>query len=528
MRLLLFFVLVITTWILNVYHLGTAPPLSLGPAPQNGKARWIPREQLGIHQLVLEGTPFERGFQAGKLTTSLLHRQEQSLQEELKNVLPSPLLQRLLFFFSMRWFWGIEHYLAPWMLEEMWGVSQSASHDFDFLADPYTRQIAYHGLHEVGQTMVDMNPERMGCTVLALPREHSWAIGRNFDFEGGEIFDTEKIMKWVFPSEGYPFLSIIWAGMVGAVTGVNSEGVYISVNAAGTKDFKRLGTPSTLVLLEALQFSKTAEEARDRIEKSQLFITDIFVVSQSHRRVLYRIEKSPLRHSTLTEEKPIAITNHLVSTLFQADPINSFRREQMTSLRRWERGQELVDAYRPTRSNVRDIDYLLEALRDKKGKGGTPLPLGNRMAIDSLIATHAVLFDGETDNLYVSQGPSLIHPFIGFDLKQSFSTKTPTVVSSLPGDPLVNQETWSRIMQERKTLRQAKILFKKKDWKLVKEWLDRAIHFYDGDSEAYKVLGDYYKEFHEASAMKEAYRQALKLEPPYRQEREFLESELKK
>ena len=62
-------------------------------------------------------------------------------------------------------------------------------------------------------------------------------IGRNFDFEGGRIFDDEKILKWVFPSNGIPFVSVIWAGMVGAVTGVNASGVYISINAAGTVCF---------------------------------------------------------------------------------------------------------------------------------------------------------------------------------------------------------------------------------------------------------------------------------------------------
>jgi len=91
------------------------------------------------------------------------------------------------------------------MLEEMYGVSKSTSTDFDFLLDRFTRQIAYHGLHEVGQLAVDQGSDSMGCTVVALPHKRNWIIGRNFDFEGGRIFDSEKIMKWVFPERGYSF-----------------------------------------------------------------------------------------------------------------------------------------------------------------------------------------------------------------------------------------------------------------------------------------------------------------------------------
>ncbi len=75
----------------------------------------------------------------------------------------------------------------------MYGISRSAPRKYDYLADPYTRQVAYHGLHEVGQMMVDQGfEEGMACTVIAVKRGRQWILGRNFDFEGGRIFDKEK------------------------------------------------------------------------------------------------------------------------------------------------------------------------------------------------------------------------------------------------------------------------------------------------------------------------------------------------
>lgn len=527
-RRFILILLLFLTWVTCVYHMGTAPRVGLDTNFDKGaKAQWIPKEKFGIHQLILEGTPKDRGMKAGALTYELLYLQEKALQSELKYVLPNRTLQKALFFLSMRWFWGIENYLEKWMLEEMWGVSQSASHDFDFLADGYTRQIAYHGLHEVGQTMVDMNPAMMGCTVLAVPGATGWIVGRNFDFEGGEVFDEHKIMKWVFPETGSPFLSVIWAGMVGAVTGVNANGVFISINAAGTKDFRRVGTPSTLVALKALQFSKTAEEAKEIIEKSDMFITDIFVVSQSHRKILYRIEKTPKRFVTHVEENPVAITNHLISNEFKDDAINAFRRDKMTSMYRFERGQELVNRYSSMRSNRRPVEYILDSLRDKNLKGGIPLPIGNRMAIDSLIATHAVVFDGDNDTLFVSQGPTLVGPFTGFDLKKSFETHTPVVVETLPKDPKVSMELRNKISQERKLLKEAKLAFKSKNWAGAKPVLDQAILAYDQDSDTYKMLGDFFKTSGDKTRAKEAYAKALELKPAYIHEKNALERELK-
>src|SRR5262245_814082 len=268
--------LVLFTWGVHVFHLGVITSEGL-PTPEKlpqdlGGARWIPKEKAGINQLIIFGDPFTRGYATGKLTSYLMFQQEATLIREFYRLFPNPLLRNALILGLLRWYWGIQEYFEDWMLEEAYGVSLSASREFNFLLDPFSRQIAYHGLHEVGQLMIDRGVDAMGCTVFAIPHKGSWVIGRNFDFEGGKIFDDEKILKWVFPDKGFAFVSVTWAGMVGAVTGVNENGVYISINAAGSTDFGRFGTPSTLILVKALQFSRTADEARKIIENSKMFI----------------------------------------------------------------------------------------------------------------------------------------------------------------------------------------------------------------------------------------------------------------
>lgn len=426
--------LLILTWGLRVYHLAVlTPPSGLEP---HAHATWIDKSQMGIHQLVLQGNAFGRGLKAGVLTEKLLRLQEQDLTAQLFSMIPKPLV-KILEIPLIRYFWGIENYLDPWMLQEMYGVSQSAPKEFDELIDGYTRQLAYHGLHEVGQMMVDQGGDDMGCTVVAAPIGKSWVLGRNFDFEGGRILDREKILKWVFPDNGYAYVSVIWAGMVGGVTAVNEHGLYLSINAAGSSERRRYGMPTTLLLVKTLMAAKNASEAIAILKKEPTFITDIFVLLDTHSGELYRIEKSPQTTEVIPLNGPSVVANHLISPHFADDRVNVFRREQLTSVFRSERAEQLLrQPVFKSAKHVREFELpILKIIRDKGvNKAEQPLHLGNRRAIDALIATHAVIYNSDEQVLFVSQGPALSGAFTGFDLKKSFAEKRPVIARNLPKD----------------------------------------------------------------------------------------------
>ena len=252
LRLLGLLGLFLVTWVVGIYHLSVYPPPPNGRRVERSdvtrKSRFIPREEVGINQLLLFGNPYERGLATGKLTAPLLVEEERDLVHEMERFLTNKVVRHALFTFAMRWFWGIEDYIEARHTDEMFGVAQSAPPEFNYLTDPFTRQIAYHGVHEVGQMFVDFEKQDFGCTLLGVPRPAGWLIGRNFDFEAVRILDTEKILKWEFPDEGHAYVAVTWAGMVGVVTGVNDHGVFVSINAAGSTDFRRFGTPTTLTL----------------------------------------------------------------------------------------------------------------------------------------------------------------------------------------------------------------------------------------------------------------------------------------
>jgi len=105
-----------------------------------------------------------------------------------------------------------------------------------FKANPYTRKIYYHAIHDLGQALVDS--PLLACTgFMAGPQataDGHWIMGRNFDSEVGVTMDRDKVIRIHQPEGGIPYISVAFAGMIGAVSGVNEAGIGIAINAAGS------------------------------------------------------------------------------------------------------------------------------------------------------------------------------------------------------------------------------------------------------------------------------------------------------
>jgi hypothetical protein len=505
--------LLLWTLILHQYHMGVlAPPIV--PAGEAGEGIWIARETAGLNHLIVKGTPYTRGLKAGELTRDLLLRQEQALVSQLQAWIPSPTILRLGTLGAIGYFYGADKFISSDDLLEMYGTSKSAAKDYDFLADGFTRQLAYHGLHEVGQMMVDRGVD-MGCTVAAVPHGHSWILGRTFDFEGGRVFDSEKIVKWVFPDKGLAHVSVIWAGMVGAVTGVNERGLYVSINAAGSEGFRRVGTPSTLVLYKVLKEATNTEEALKIVRAAHMFITDIFVVLDASGR-LVRVEKSPQKMDVVEATPPFAVANHLIGPTFANDKTNSFRYKELTSVARDNRARELVAKIPTTASAQEKIHKMLELLRDKGvDENGQTLHLHNRRAIDALIATHATIYDSVHNYLYVSQGPSVAGPMLGYDLTRSFEQQKPVLIDKLERDPLVSDQLYEEIKTSAHEIKSAGSMVRRGNCEQAKAKLDSLGSAARLQGDYYHVLGDTFDCLKQRTEARAAWSKALELKPAY-------------
>ena len=87
----------------------------------------------------------------------------------------------------------------------------------------------------------------------------------------------------------------------------------------------------------------------------------------------------------------------------------------LTSGARYRRLEELVKHWR----GQIDPKKALEILRDKRGAGDAELGLGNRNALDAIIATHSVVVDATALTIWVVDGAAPASAsYVGFDLRK--------------------------------------------------------------------------------------------------------------
>ena len=140
---------------------------------------------------------------------------------------------------------------------------------------------------------------------------------------------------------------------------------------------------------------------------------------------------------TFADGTRVAVTNHFEGDLAE-DPRNVTVRNTTTTLPRRARLDEMLGALTP---GAVDDAGMVGMLRDHMCSAGTTCALGDRRAIDALIATHGVVADTTDRTLWVSRGPHLSGQFVRFDLKEIFAAghdprkDAPALV--VPADPIL-------------------------------------------------------------------------------------------
>jgi isopenicillin-N N-acyltransferase like protein len=139
-----------------------------------------------------------------------------------------------------------------------------------------------------------------------------------------------------------------------------------------------------------------------------------------------------------------AVTNHFIGP-FADDARNLTVRQNTSTLPRLHRATQLVERLHG-RIGVRDAVRLL---RDRKGVNDKELDLGDRRAIDALIATHGVVMDTTSRTLWVSESPHVLGRFVAFDLRKMLDPgydpeAGATQSGSIAADPLLESERYRK------------------------------------------------------------------------------------
>ena len=304
---------------------------------------------------------------------------------------------------------------------EIYGVSESASEKYKWLGSNYQRILNYHAAHDIGHALQSM--ALVGCTSFGTWNDQStdstMIIGRNFDFFVGDKFAEDKIVAFFNPDQGYKFMTVTWGGFIGAVSGMNEEGLAVTINAAKSDYPLGSATPVSIVTREILQYAKNIKEAIAIANKRKMFVSESFLVASAEDHKAVIIEKTPTDLDVYDSHKNyIVCTNHFQSNKLANSKKNLEQMDESASPYRFKRLMELLNA-----NGKNTVQKTINILRDRNGLHNTQIGEGNEKAINQLIAHHSIVFEPQKRIVWVSTSPWQLGPFVAYDLKKVFALR---------------------------------------------------------------------------------------------------------
>ena len=493
---------------------------------------FLRHSESGLWELFVKGDAFQRGEAIGKLSSDLLHYQEKVFVDQIREIVPSDSYLKFLRFFIVLFNRHLGENVLEEYRNEIYGISLSCTHEYDFIGTPYERQLNYHSAHDLGHAMQDYM--LVGCSSFATwgtqSADSSLLIGRNFDFYVGDAFAENKQVAFYVPEQGYRFASVGWPGMIGVLSGMNETGLTVTINAAKSAVPTGSATPISILTREILQYAATIDEAFAIAKKRETFVSESILIGSAKDGKAAIIEKSPEKTVLFTgkEANRLICTNHYQSEEFSKDERNMENIRTSDSPYRFARLTELINEDLPI-----DVSKAASILRDHKGLQNTDLGLANEMAINQFIAHHSVIFQPEKRLMWVSTSPWQCGKYVAYDLNKIFKDTIDwqhEIYNSdltIPEDKFIDTPEFQHLL----TYKKLTPLLLKKIRK--KEQIEESVlKTYQASNPSlyyvYEVIGDYYEAMQQPQQAIAYWQQALKKSIPKLQEKERIQQKIQK
>ena len=490
---------------------------SIGDSIKVCQDNWLKHDASGLYEMVLSGTPLELGVKNGILARELIAYQEDVFINEIRKKVPSEWYLNFLKYF-IAWFnRDINDYIPLDNRIEIYGISQFTDDKYDFVAPKYQRILNYHGAHDIGHALQNMN--LVACTGFALWDKKSsdgdLIIGRNFDFFVSDDFAKNKIIAFYKPNKGHRFMFITWGGLTGVVSGMNDAGLSITLNSAKSDIPTEAYTPVSIVARNILQHCENISEAYAEAKKFKTFVAESFLIGSAKENRAVIIEKSPDTTALFeSSHSQIIATNHYQSSAFEHNLLNIENIKESASMYRMNRVKELL--LEQDSMNYLDVARVL---RDQKGLHNRDIGMCNEKAVNQLIAHHSIIFKPKKMQVWVSTEPFQLGEYICYDLNKAFSNsanyKTKIHIDSLsiPADSFLTTTTFSNSQKYRKGVEEIRVAIANNK-ELSDNYLNRFISYNPRFFYVYKMVGDYYASQHQKQKALDIYTKALDCEFP--------------
>ena len=493
------------------------------------------KSESGLWELYIEGKAFERGVYHGKLTAELSKKQEDAFVEEIRKMIPSESFLNFLKYMTAWFNRNMDDYVPEEYLKEIYGESFSASKEYKFIGENYLRILNYHGAHDIGHAL--QNLTEVGCTSFSCQNDKSadgqLIIGRNFDFYVGDKFAEDKIVTFYNPEKGYKFVMITWGGFHGVVSGMNMQGLTVTLNAAKSEIPFSSAVPISLKARERGRYASNIKQAYEIAKKRKAFVAEAIMIGSAKDNATAIIEITPNDCSLFNPRQNIVIgPNHFQSNDLKSTELNIENMKESSSMYRYKRMTELINRYDK-------IDYpeVAKILRDKKGLNDEDIGMGNEKNICQLISHHSIIFKPDELKFWISSNPYQLGKYVCYDLDNVFSVFPGMIENNeiyeeelcIPVDSFL----YSNEYQNFENFKKQKDLIKEainnenyqiKDVKEISELIEsNPEYFY-----VYQLAGDYYFEKENLKEVaKHYYELALTKEITTVPERRKIEEQLK-
>ncbi|QQR85722.1 MAG: peptidase C45 [Flavobacteriales bacterium] len=380
---------------------------------------WLGRNDHGLYEVYVEGDDLQRGLTYGVLAQELVVKQEEIFVDRLRALVPNEGWLKSLKYITAWFNRDLPEHVPDEFEREIFGVSRSFSDAYDFVGPKYHRALNYHAAHDIGHALQDL--ALVGCTSFAAwdsaTIDGELLIGRNFDFYMGEEFAKDKLITFIRPRHGIPFMTVSWGGFMGAASGMNTEGLTVTINAAKSATPWGAKTPISLLAREILQYASNIDSAVAIAGRRDVFVSESILVGSARDGRAIIIEKAPDGMDvTTTEGDRLVCANHYQSPHFKDSDANTSNLLRSDSKTRWDRMNTLLDA-----EDSLDAEAAVRILRDRKGPNNEDIGMGNPMSINQLIAHHGIVFQPMKRRVWVSAYPYQEGAFVCYDLTAVFS-----------------------------------------------------------------------------------------------------------
>ncbi len=490
--------------------------------------------EYGLWEAYISGNSVERGAKYGALNKDLLEYQEDVFVNQIHEIIPSEwwveFLHKVIIMFNR----DMAKHIPDEYREEIYAMSLYGTDKYDSYGSSYFRQLNYHAAHDIGHMMQQYM--LVGCSSFACWDDASATgnliVGRNFDFYVGDDFAKNKVVLFVDPDEGYRFASISWPGMMGVLSGMNEEGLTVTINAAQGAIPTSSAMPISLLARHILQYASNIDEAYEIASQFKTFVSESLLIASANDGYAAIIEKTPEKLALYKNQNTasdiqhpmIVCTNHYQSDKFADDDNNKENIATSDSPYRHERLNELLDELSPI-----DANDAVSILRNRYGLGNADIGLSNEKSLNQFIAHHSVVFQPEELRFWVSTSPWQLGEYVCYELKDNGQQTTANRIGSelISADTLALSDEYVRVCRYRNQYKELVSAMKdKRD--VGSEFIEEFISNNPNYFQVYNTLGDY-------ELSKENYRQAiiywnkaLSLEIPRTTERDEITGKIQK